>query len=331
MNDKPRSRNRSGHWRENWFDSLTEIGREAGQCPAWVAYSQFCAQLEQGLRKQALLTLNKFISRMESAEFPERKAFVSWLLGRIDQRAEKSILAPHPLQKRLIEPTLAEWAAAEPLCSEPHRWLGGCDDLRRALQLDSGDEIARRKLVSAIIRPIEYSCHELPHGYLGDAINDMTSLGEAEAAALQLANVEERRAAIAEIRQLEAEIGAWLRSRSIDDTKRVYEQPEMLSEEKLSRSLSSDDPMIVCDALISAALHDPNPLHVESLVILYLQHPNQAVRRVSATAAGHLARIHRHTTCQIVSLLETMLEDPQISGTARDALDDIQMFTNKPG
>ncbi len=79
--------------------------------------------------------------------------------------------------------------------------------------------------------------------------------------------------------------------------------------------------------LASAALHDPDRQYVESLVVQFLQHPDQWVRSVSATAAGHLARIHRSlTTEQIVPLIRTLLQDPATNGKAQDALDDIETF-----
>src|SRR5258708_6159725 len=73
------------YWRRDWFHSLKEIAREAAQSSAWTGYAMYCAELERGLRKRALLLLDRFVSRMERASFADRKAFVSWLLSRIDQ------------------------------------------------------------------------------------------------------------------------------------------------------------------------------------------------------------------------------------------------------
>jgi len=95
---------------------------------------------------------------------------------------------------------------------------------------------------------------------------------------------------------------------------RTFEQPVARSREELSLALRSDDPKIISEALISAALHDPDRQFVESLIVQFLKHPDPRVRGVSATAAGHLARIHQVTMTDIIPLLQTLLRDPRTSG-----------------
>jgi hypothetical protein len=92
-------------------------------------------------------------------------------------RRDWPALAPYPLRKRLIEPTLNERLTAESLCSEP-RLARRNDHLKEALQLDSSHEIARGKLVWLIIGSVNYSAHELPQGYLGDLGSDLTREAE---------------------------------------------------------------------------------------------------------------------------------------------------------
>ena len=55
----------------------------------------------------------------------------------------------------------------EPRCSEPHRWIGGYDHLKLALELDSGDHVARRKLIICLLG---VGTHQLPDVYVGDRI-----------------------------------------------------------------------------------------------------------------------------------------------------------------
>jgi len=110
---------------------------------------------------------------------------------------------------------------------------------------------------------------------------------------------------------------------------RTFEQPVPRSREELSLALRSDDPKIVSEALISAALHEPDRQFVESLIVQFLKHPDPLVRGVSATAAGHFARIHRVPVAHIIPLLQALLRDPRTSGKAQDALDDIAMFTGQ--
>jgi hypothetical protein len=76
------------------------------------------------------------------------------------------VLVPHPLHVRVVEPTLLEWTEVEPGCSEPHRWLGGYEHLKRAIELAPDDELARRKLVVLILGRVGFASYELPVGYL---------------------------------------------------------------------------------------------------------------------------------------------------------------------
>jgi hypothetical protein len=198
------------YWRDKSFRALKEIAAEAAESPAWADYAAYCTELERGLRRQALSILDRFTSHLENASFEDRKRFVSWLLHRTDVSEAAQSLAPHPLRKRVIEPTLAEWLKLEPSSSEPHRWLGGYEHLKQALLLDASDEIARRRFVACILSRVDDSAHDLPNAYLGKPRDDLTLLAEAEVAAFHL-GADARRDAISEIRTLKSIIKTYLR------------------------------------------------------------------------------------------------------------------------
>jgi len=182
-------------WRKTYFQTLKDVAAEAGASPTWADYAAYCTEHERGLRPQAFAILDRFISQMESASFEERRRFVSWLLHHCDLRDGSHMLAPHPLRRRVIEPTLAEWLQVEPASSEPHRWLGGYEHLKRAIELDPSDEIARRRFIGGILGQVNYSTHELPSGYLGEPNGDLAALAEAEAALAGLSSDDRGRAA----------------------------------------------------------------------------------------------------------------------------------------
>ena len=163
------------------------------------------------MRPQALKTLERFISTIERSPFEERRCFVSWLLGRVDGRDGRHMLVPQPLQIRVIEPTLLEWTLVEPKRSEPHRWLGGYDHLKQAVELEPNDEIARRKLLAIILGKVGMSTHELPRGYLGSVQDDLAALGEAEELLTGFSDHEDRDRFAADIAEERERIQKYLR------------------------------------------------------------------------------------------------------------------------
>lgn len=181
---------RAFYWRHDYFKTLRDVAAEASRNAVWADYAKFCLEYERGLRPRAFETLERFIRAFERVPFSERKTFVSWLLNATDGTPGHHMAVPHPLLLRVVEPTLLEWTAVDPNCSEPHRWLGGFDHLKLALELDSRDEIARRKLIICLLAVGTY---QLPETYVGDPHQDLASLAEAEALLPGLSNEDERR------------------------------------------------------------------------------------------------------------------------------------------
>jgi hypothetical protein len=180
MNPVRAKRRRMYFWADESFDTMRRVA-EAAKSSEWPDYAAFCVEYERGLRSRAFAILDRFVSSMQGAPFADRRKFVSWLLTKVDGREGRRKLIPQPLQLRIIEPTLLEWTEVEPRCAEPHRWLGGYDHLKQAIELDPLDAIAKRKLVVWILRRVGFSTHELPIGYLGSPEQDLSDLEVAEA------------------------------------------------------------------------------------------------------------------------------------------------------
>jgi hypothetical protein len=200
-------------WRKDYFESLKTAADETKATPEWMEFATFCTEMELGLRKQALKSLDRFIAEMERRPFSERRQFVSWLCARTDRSWGSNILMPHPLRIRIVEPTLSEWTIEEPDDSEPHRWIGGYEHLIQAIELNSNDQIARRKLIICILSRIDNNAHELPIGYLGAPHEDLSALDEAEDLLAELSNDEDREALLADITELRSAIHGYLRDR----------------------------------------------------------------------------------------------------------------------
>jgi len=198
-------------WRKKYFQTLKEAATEASGSADWGDYAAFCAEYERGRRPQAFNSLERFMGTIERAPFAARRRFVSWLLHRADGREGQNMLVPFPLRLRVVEPTLLEWIEVEPGCSEPHRWLGGYEHLKRALELAPEDELARRKLVALILAKVGMSTHELPIGYLGVAHKELEALSEAERLIKNLSNDDYRIQFAAKIAEQRVLIEEYLR------------------------------------------------------------------------------------------------------------------------
>ena len=105
-----------------------------------------------------------------------------------------------------------------------------------------------------------------------------------------------------------------------------YEELKPLTKAQLDAALNSGDGVIIATALIRAALHDPDRTYVGSLVVKFIGHSDSRVRASSAIAAGHLARLHRQLSPELVPLIKALLRDGETCGQAQDALDDIVTF-----
>ena len=200
-------------WRRDYFATLKDVAAKARQTSAWSDYADFCDRSEQGLRAEAFAILDRFIASMERAPFAERRTFVSWLSRQADHRKGRHMLVPHPLQIRLVEPTLLEWTLAEPTCAEPHVWLSGYDHLKLALKLDPDNQLARRKLIIVVLRRVVFDGHEIPVGYLGDAERDLAALKEADELLKGLLDENDRSNLCADIAEQRNRIEEFLRKR----------------------------------------------------------------------------------------------------------------------
>jgi hypothetical protein len=183
------------YWRKDYFETLRTAAADASRESAdWGDYATFCLEYEKGLRQDAFGSLERFIAHIEREPFAERRHFVGWLMKMAHGRLGNHMLVPYPIKGRVVEPTLLEWAEVEPLSSEPLRWIGGVENLERAVALDPADQIAIKELIIVLLSQLDYSTHELPYGYLGLIPEDLSKLDRIEALLPRLANKDDRAA-----------------------------------------------------------------------------------------------------------------------------------------
>ena len=121
------------------------------------------------------------------------------------------MVVPHPMQIRIVEPTLLEWTMVEPGSSEPHRWIGGPEHLERAVELNPKDELARRKLVARLLSSV--GTHELPRAYVGSPENDLKALDAADEHLRHVSDESDRNLLAAHVAEERKTIEDYLRAR----------------------------------------------------------------------------------------------------------------------
>lgn len=106
-----------------------------------------------------------------------------------------------------------------------------------------------------------------------------------------------------------------------------YKEILPITREEAEISFSSGNLQEICDALVRLTYHDPDWRWVQEQCLHFGKHPQSEIRGLAATCIGHLARIHGVLDMQSVRpLLDELLKDPEVSGRAQDALDDIEVY-----
>jgi len=106
-----------------------------------------------------------------------------------------------------------------------------------------------------------------------------------------------------------------------------YQEIFPMDRAELERLLASGNEKAIIEALLCAALYDPDWKWVQATCLRFLDHPEKWVRWNAATGLGHIARIHRQLDTDIVlPRLMALKADPSISSNVEDALADINWY-----
>ena len=109
-----------------------------------------------------------------------------------------------------------------------------------------------------------------------------------------------------------------------------YQAVEPISRSEAERIFAGDNTDAMVHALLSLAYHDPDWQWVQNRCLRFLDASNFNLRRMATLCLGHIGRIHGVIVWDVVvPRLESLLDDPELGGTAEDALDDIRVFVKK--
>lgn len=146
--------------------TLEAIAQRTAGDPVLGPFAEYCRLKGLGLRREALLALNKLIADLNANPDVTSRFEVVDRLFEIENEADIHSLLPHPLVTKVMWPTCEARILQNDRDSRPYRWLGFQDNWRKALELDPDDAIARGRWSSACWRDLDYAFHELPAGVL---------------------------------------------------------------------------------------------------------------------------------------------------------------------
>lgn len=214
--------------------------------PQCLAFSEYIELRNRGLRKNAFVKLDQFLLQAQQWSEEERRRFVDVLMTFEAQRLDLRALTPEPLLKLLVRPTLDRWIVECPENPVPWRWRGSPDDLRRAIQLDPKEQVARQRLADHLCYWVRYAVHHLPDYFIGTIEECMADLSELDRVLSELDATTWRASMLSEYRKLRETVevyqrytaslsdlsfSAWLddhpdeRARCIDPPRAYYYDP----------------------------------------------------------------------------------------------------------
>ena len=109
-----------------------------------------------------------------------------------------------------------------------------------------------------------------------------------------------------------------------------YQEVLPISRQEAEKAFESNDSSQISDALLRVTYYDSDWSWIQSKCLEFIKYQDKNIRGLAVTCLGHLARIHGTLDVdKVVPILESLSDDPEISGKIDDALDDIQMFVSE--
>ena len=105
-----------------------------------------------------------------------------------------------------------------------------------------------------------------------------------------------------------------------------YEELPPISRSDFGDACEAGDSRHRTEAILRLALHGDDPMFIGQAIVNGLDDDDFGVRRAAVLSIGHMARLHRCVTEEMLARLNSFASDPKMAGTVSDALDDISIF-----
>ncbi|MET8086524.1 hypothetical protein [Micromonospora sp. NPDC005237] len=108
----------------------------------------------------------------------------------------------------------------------------------------------------------------------------------------------------------------------------VFHNPPPSTPDEVRAALDRGDLPAALDAMVGTALYgDGDWRELQELHLRLLEHDDRQVSALAATCLGHLARVYRQLDeRRVVAALRRARALPHVTGTAGNALEDIEVF-----
>lgn len=159
---------RDPDWNHDNFKGLVALAAALRGEPRMKRLALYCELCEQGLRREAFAELEAFLDEAGGWEEADRRDVALRILDADRRSPAVDQFLCDPPRRRLIEPVLETWRAAEPDSANPIREHAlvrhNQDLLDAALRADPHDDEVRAAIAKLLVRFVDYATQHLDQG-----------------------------------------------------------------------------------------------------------------------------------------------------------------------
>lgn len=133
-----------------------------------ICYQDYIQLYQKGLKKNAKTVLKEFIKEFKKQDKSNRRSFIDIIYKAAFLTENYNTFLPSNLYQEVVLPEIKDWINEEPDNPIPNRWSDDLNYNKKALQIDSTDQIALINFANRIIGKISMNQHEMSYGFSYD-------------------------------------------------------------------------------------------------------------------------------------------------------------------